>query len=359
MKKIKVRSKSWFKRAKDKMPSVSVCFSKLKVKSKVGKVAFVIVPLILAGGGVALGVTLTQNRDKPVDKIETDVNKDTRRIYLASSDHLTIPLTVKVEKRATVGEQIKDLFNLLKSDSKANTNSIKGVIPSATKLNSLEVFNDELVLDVSSEFLEYDQAQEVNVLESLIYTFSEYPNINMMSLYVDGEKLDKMPKTNISIPDFLDSRYGINRDHKNTTDVAGKNMLNVYYTKTYDAVSYLIPVSQYVDAKDSLELQFVNAINEPVDSSKGLTPSTVYQYIEKTQSNTDASKFRLSLKETAMKEEGVIKKDIYDIVSLTIDEYDSDLEVSFLVEDEEMMVEGIIDPNSYTVSDLIYNQVKL
>lgn len=359
MKKIKVRNKNWFRRAKDKLPSVSVCFSKLKVKSKIGKVAFVVVPLILAGGGVALGVTLTQREDKPVNKVDTDINKETRRVYLASNDHLTIPLTVKMDKRATVGEQIKEIFNLLKTDSKANTNSIKGVIPASTKLNSLEVFNDELVLDVSSEFLEYDQSQEVNVLESLIYTFSEYPNINMLSLYVDGKKLDKMPKTNLSIPDFLDSRYGINRDHKNTTDIAGKNMLNVYYTKTYDEVSYLIPVSQYVSATDNLEVQFVNAINESVDSSKGLKPSEVYQYIEKTQTNTNKEKFVLNLKETAMKEEGVIKKDIYDIVSLTIDEYSDDLQVSFTVEDEEMMVEGILDPNSYSVSDLIYNQVKL
>lgn len=356
---MKLREKSRWQRFKDKLPKMELCFSKLKIKSKVGKVAFVIVPLVLAGASIGIGVNLLNKEDKPVTKVETGANTKNRRIYLASNDNLTIPLTVKLAKRGTAAEELIEIFNLLKTDSKANTTSIKGLIPKDTKLNSLELFNDELILDVSSEFLNYDESKEINILESLVYTFSEYPEVNMLSIYVDGERLLKMPKTETVIPEFLETSFGINRDHRNTTDVAGKNRFNIYYTKTYDGASYLVPVSQYVENEGDVEVQLLKASKERVPSTYGLELASAYNHLATTQKNTEDSKLTINLNSSAMKEEGVIKKEVYDIVSLTLEEYQENLEVSFYVEEIEMMVEGLIDTSTYEVSDLIYNAIEL
>ncbi|HBD06011.1 MAG TPA: hypothetical protein DCY93_01185 [Firmicutes bacterium] len=358
MKKIKERGKSLWQRIKDKMPHMEVCFSKLKVKSKAGKLAFIFVPLILIGAGVGFGVGLTQGHKAPVTKVDL-TNYKNRRIYLVSNDNMTIPLTVSLQKRATVGEEIRDIFNLLKTDSRANTNSIKGLIPANTKLNSLEVFNDELVLDVSKEFLDYEKSSEKNLLESLTYTFGEYPDIEMLSIYVDGERLVKMPKNNTVVPDFLEKSFGINRNVNNATDISGKKMVNVYYTKTIDEKDYLVPVSQYVDAKQSEELQLVSAISANIDPTLGLKLCSEYSYIDATQKDEDSTNINLAVNKEALVEEGVVKKSLFELVSLTLeDSYDTKA-VNFYVEDEKMMVQGIVSPETYEVSSMIYNTIEL
>ena len=198
MKEIDVREKSIVEKIKKKFPQLEVAFVKRK---KPGKAALVIVPLLLTalGTGVGLGIYYNQKPNEPVDVIKQDTGEN-HRIYLVANDKTTVPLTVKTKKRNTIGENLKDLFNLLKTDSKANTNSIKGIVPAETKVNAIEVFNDELILDVSEEFLNYEPTKEVNILESLVYTFSEFPSINMLSIYVNGEKLEKMPQKNTLVP---------------------------------------------------------------------------------------------------------------------------------------------------------------
>lgn len=355
MKEIDVREKSIVEKIKKKFPQLEVAFVKRK---KPGKAALVIVPLLLTalGTGVGLGIYYNQKPNEPVDVIKQDTGEN-HRIYLVANDKTTVPLTVKTKKRNTIGENLKDLFNLLKTDSKANTNSIKGIVPAETKVNAIEVFNDELILDVSEEFLNYEPTKEVNILESLVYTFSEFPSINMLSIYVNGEKLEKMPQKNTLVPDFLQKNFGINRTTKNAEELTNKNMFNIYYTKKYDDVSYLIPVTQYVENEGTVESQFAKAINN--SAPDGMVLATQYNYISETQDDKNDEKVNLNLKQAALKEEGVVKKDVYEMVALTFNDLEKDYEISFEIEGESLVVEGIQDTKNFEVANLIYNQKEI
>lgn len=355
MKEIDVREKSIVEKIKKKFPQLEVAFAKRK---KPGKAALVIVPLLLTalGTGVGLGIYYNQKPNEPVDVIKQDTGEN-HRIYLVANDKTTVPLTVKTKKRNTIGENLKDLFNLLKTDSKANTNSIKGIVPAETKVNAIEVFNDELILDVSEEFLNYEPTKEVNMLESLVYTFSEFPSINMLSIYVNGEKLEKMPQKNTLVPDFLQKNFGINRTTKNAEELTNKNMFNIYYTKKYDDVSYLIPVTQYVENEGTVESQFAKAINN--SAPDGMVLATQYNYISETQDDKNNEKVNLNLKQAALKEEGVVKKDVYEMVALTFNDLEKDYEISFEIEGESLVVEGIQDTKNFEVANLIYNQKEI
>lgn len=358
MKKIKERGKSLWQRFKGKMPHVEICFSKLKMKSKASKAALVLVPLVLIGAGVGVGIGLTQNTNAPVSKVDV-TNYKNRRIYLVSNDNITIPLTVSLLKRATPGEEIRDIFNLLKTDSKAGSNSIKGLIPASTKLNSLEIFNDELILDVSKEFLDYEKSSEVNLLESITYTFADFPDVKMLSIYVDGEKLEKMPKNNTVIPDFLQKRFGINRQTDDISNIANKQMVNIYYTKNIDDKSYLVPVSHYVDSNLSMEKQLIEAVSSTVENSLGLTICDEYTFLDDTQEDDNDKEFNLTVKQDALVNEGVVKKSLLDIISLTINDSYNKVAVNFYIEDETVMVEGVVSQDTYEVSNLIYNSVAI
>lgn len=357
MKKLKEKGPSVFERIKNKMPKVHMCFKPMK--GKWGKVAFVVVPLVVAAVGAGVGIYLTGQTKEPPKTVEVVTNKVNRRVYLVSADELTIPLTVGLTKRDTTQEEMVEVFALLKEDSKANTGTIKGLIPKETKLNSLELFENELILDMSADFLNYKANDESKLLESIVYTYSEFPDVNMISLYIDGARLEKLPKNNTAVTMCLSTSIGINRESKKAVDVTGKQMINVYYQKAIDNRNYLVPVSQYVDKKDSLEVQLVNAVNEPLDESRGLKTLTDYSLVSQIQTNTDKTKFVLNLKDAALKEEGVVKRSLYDLVSLTMADLVEAKEISFVIEEEEMMVEGLLDPEVYEVSNYIYNQVEI
>ena len=81
--------------------------------------------------------------------------------------------------------------------------------------------------------------------------------------------------------------------------------------------------------------------------------------INKIQDDNDDNKFVLNLKDDSLVEKGVVKRSLYDLVSLTLDGFVDSKEISFKVENEEMMVEGLLDPEVYEVSSYIYNQVQL
>lgn len=174
-----------------------------------------------------------------------------------------------------------EVFSLLKEDSKANSNSIKGLIPKDTKMNSLELFDNELTLDFSKEFLEYNANNESKLLESIVYTYSEFPGVDMVTLYVDGQRVEKLPKNNTVVPMCVTTSIGINRESKSASEIAGKQMINVYYQKTIDDKNYIIPVSQYVSKETTSELQFVNAINTPLTEKRGLNKLSDYELINK------------------------------------------------------------------------------
>ena len=327
-------------------------------KSKVGKAAFVIVPLVVAAVGAGVGIYFGEKGKAPT-QVEVTTNKVNHRIYLVSSDNLTIPLTVSLNKRDTIQEEMLEVFSLLKEDSKANSNSIKGLIPKDTKMNSLELFDNELTLDLSKEFLEYNANNESKLLESIVYTYSEFPGVDMVTLYVDGQRVEKLPKNNTVVPMCATTSIGINRESKSASEIAGKQMINVYYQKTIDDKNYIVPVSQYVSKETTSELQFVNAINTPLTEKRGLTKLSDYELINKIQDDNDDNKFVLNLKDDSLVEKGVVKRSLYDLVSLTLDGFVDSKEISFKVENEEMMVEGLLDPEVYEVSSYIYNQVQL
>ena len=356
MNKLKEKGPSLWSKIKSKLPNIQVCLK--PTKTKVGKVAFVVVPLVVAAVGASFGIYLTEKTNTTKTPVTISANKVNHRVYLVNADDLTIPLTVSINKRETTQEEMLEVFDLLKEDSKANTGTIKGLIPKDTKLKEIELFEKELMLDFSKEFLNYSTTSEDKLLESIVYTFSEFPDVESISLYVEGERLDKLPKNNTAVPMCITTNIGINRETKKAIDVAGKQMINVYYQKTIGDKAFMVPVSQYVSKDDTIEVQLVNAINQPLTESKGLKLQSDYSLINKIQTD-DTDKFVLNVNQESLVEEGVVKRSLYDLVSLTMTNLVSAKDISFIIENEEVQVEGLLDSKTYEVANYVYNQVEI
>ena len=87
--------------------------------------------------------------------------------------------------------------------------------------------------------------------------------------------------------------------------------------------------------------------------------ATQYNYISETQNDKNDEKVNLNLKQAALKEEGVVKKDVYEMVALTFNDLEKNYEISFEIEGESLVVEGIQDTKNFEVANLIYNQKEI
>lgn len=319
----------------------------------------IIIPCLLALGGAFLGTLQKEKKNKDNDIIvEVVSNKVQRRIYLISSDDLTIPLTVEKEKRDTLQEEIYDVFNLLKTSSKASSSSIKGFINDKTKLNSFTLENNILTMDFSKEFLDYGSFNESRILEALTLSFVQFEEIEGITLLIEGSKINHLPRQNVKVDEVLTLKKGINNIFQSTLEIVEKEKTIVFYEKDYDSKTFLVPLSLYAEKGETSNITFVNGVNYILPAKLGLKKIEEYNVLSKKQISSTSS-FALQVKKELLIDSTYVDKKLFDLITLSLDLLDIDLPVAFLNEEEQIPVQGVYDQESIQVNSIMYNEIKI
>lgn len=313
-------------------------------------------PLVGAILGSTLGIREYNKNKTPQSDVVVELTKDqvNRRVYLISKDNLTIPLSVSLNKKATLQEEIMDVYNLLKVDSNLSNNYLKGFINNDVKMNKLEIKDKVLSLDFSSNILN-EMTNQNKIIEALTLSFVSFDEIEALEIYINGTKLNEM--VSLYLPDKLDEDFGVNQDFYYTSSIIGKEKQIVFYERTYEEnYSYLVPVSVYVNKGENINQTFVNAtkVSQPV--STHLKKLDIYKSLENSENNEEHT---YSIKTSALVDEECVNKELFDLISLSYDLMKMDNKVSFVLEGEMIPVDGIYNEEDTKVSDIIYNEVKL
>jgi spore germination protein GerM len=83
------------------------------------------------------------------------------------------------------------------------TEDLTGVIPEGVTVNSVKVDKDMVIVDFSSQILDYGggAAWEKGIVQSILLSLTELPGITKVQFLVNGEKIDYLPEgTEISQP---------------------------------------------------------------------------------------------------------------------------------------------------------------
>lgn len=318
-------------------------------KAKRGiKIGFIIsLPLLLLGIGTTIGVyEHLQDQDKLKDEVIVPTETITRRVYLLSKDNITIPVSIKMSKFNSVEEEILEVFSLLKEDSKLNSSYFQGVIPKDTMVLSLQIDEGLLTLNLSEEFLNQSFSQ-TSIESSLTYTMLQFEEINKLSLCVE----DKYQS------DILTTSIGINVSNYNLTSIVDKELMTYYYQKEYGGTNFYIPKSIYVEKANSDNLTFFNGLSYRLPGTYGLKKIDTYSYLSSSQVEADTMTFAID--KNGLADENLVKKDLYDLILLSMDIMGRSDTVSFTLEGEEIAVEGIVSSEEYQVSSISYNEVEL
>lgn len=262
----------------------------------------------------------------------------TNNIYLLNSNNLLGRTSVVVNYDNTIDKAF-ELLNVLIIGGEGESlipSGFKSIIPSDTTILGIDFKNGLMSVNFSNELLNIDKSHEVSMIESIIYTLTEIEDVKEVNLYVDGNPLTILPKTNTILSSSLNRKFGINKQY-DITSLNNINQVTVYYIDKNNDDYYYVPVTKYVnDDREKIKI-----IIEDLTSSK-IYSSNLMSFLN---SNTELLEVQNENNIMELTFNNYIlsnfdKKDILEEVIYTIclsikDNYDVE-EVIFNVENEEI-----------------------
>lgn len=165
---------------------------------KIGIIFFVILMIVLIGG--YLGIQYVRNKENeetiveeytPQEEITEDqVRQTIVSLYFPSKETNELnPEARLIDIKEIINNPYEKLIDLLMEGPKNDKN--KTIIPENTKLNKNYLENDCVVLDFSSEFLNYskeDKNEKINLINSIVNTLTELTEVNQVKILIDGNE---------------------------------------------------------------------------------------------------------------------------------------------------------------------------
>ncbi|MBC8387407.1 MAG: GerMN domain-containing protein [Actinobacteria bacterium] len=150
------------------------------------------------------------------EELEEDKDKET-----SEENKETEPLTIKVyyadsivqylvgEERIISGthKYLSAFMELLKPPLEPGHMTL---VPATTKVNRISFDNGNIALDLSPEFVNdrfKSDVQDILLVYSIVNTFTEFPKVNTVSFYINGEKLDTLGQLDISNSLYRDESW--------------------------------------------------------------------------------------------------------------------------------------------------------
>ena len=298
-----------------------------------------------------LVIYLIPSNRKDIDlknnSIEYTYNNVESTIYLVDSNDYVARTTIPTCKCEGV-DLAKDLLEgLVVGGTKNNIipNGFRSIIPPDVTIKDINLQENVLTINFSKELLEVNDKDEDKMIESIIYTLTSIDGIDKVIIKVEGEVLNKLPNSKTNIPTVLDKSYGINKsyDLSNLNDILS---YTTYYTSTYNDTKYYVPVTKYINSKDSDVVKII---------IKELGSSPIYQTNLMSYLNANAvlndyeldnNKLKLNFNELLLNDldkKNILEEVIYTISLSMNNIYDNLESVSFLVNNEEIYTININD----------------
>ncbi|MBQ9730948.1 MAG: GerMN domain-containing protein [Bacilli bacterium] len=320
------------------------------------KILFKLLPIVLTLV-IAAGFIVFRNNDPTVDDPTIkEENEDfvKRKLYLLSNDNMIVPVTISFEKKAGLADELYYVISLLKEDSKINDN-LKGVINKDASITELTIQNKVLTIGFSKEFLNYSIKNELRIIESLVWTMSQYDEIDAININVDGKLLTKMPLGKTPLPKDMTKDIGIN-NHIFPGLLNAKRVVT-YYTKTIGEQEMFVPVSNNL-MEDTVSV-FLDLSMQKVPVIYGLKPLDDLKNAEIVSVNEDEQNISFELTTSCLIEEDLVDYDVYYSLQVALSSYKEDCTISITIEGEELKVDGLLDEDEQKISSVIYNEIKI
>lgn len=220
---------------------------------------------------------LSQDKNTNLDEVEYVSNLNTTHIYLLNKDNYLVKVDILINPEEVSKQALEILKNLYTSNKKYN--NLKGLIPSNTKINKIDFVNNTLIIDFSSDLLKVNKDLEEKVIESIVYSLLEIKGVNNIQIKIDGKIVNKLEKSNITLPDILDNSLGINKTFA-INSLKDIQSVVLYYVFNNDNSDYYVPVTKYINSREDKVKIIIDSLQGSFTSSTNLKSYLNYKDIK-------------------------------------------------------------------------------
>jgi len=174
-----------------------------------------------------------------------------RELYLIDADGMVAPQTVELPKSEQVATQAMEYLVKGGPVTDILPNGFEAVLPQGTEILGLNAEDDgTMVVDVSTEFENYEADYELKILQAMTYTLTQFDDVDRIALWINGYPQDTMPVDGTPIQEGYSRANGINLTHSDTIDMIDSMPVTLYFPATYNDNHYTVPVTQHISVKD-------------------------------------------------------------------------------------------------------------
>lgn len=190
------------------------------------------------------------------DNVEVIYTSNTvnQEIYLLGENSYLVKFQVFLEEE-DVSFKVKKIIDYLRVDSsKKRPIGLSGIIPTDAKLLDVKVQDHRAILNFSKEILDVDERLEERLIEAIVYSVTGLFEIEEVSILIEGNVLEVLPKSNKRIDSILTRDFGINKVY-DITNRNGIQKVTIFYLDKISNNNYYVPVTRYVnDSRDKIKI---------------------------------------------------------------------------------------------------------
>src|SRR5699024_4244775 len=125
-------------------------------------------------------------------------------------------------------------------------NGFEGVIPEDTEILGLDLEDDgTMIVDVSTEFENYEPEDELKILQAMTYTLTQFDKVDRIGLWINGYPQDAMPVDGTPIKEGYSRANGINLANFDTIDLIDIKSVTLFFLVRYCYNYYYVALIQY------------------------------------------------------------------------------------------------------------------
>lgn len=281
--------------------------------------------------------------------------QDQIQIYVLDKDATLIPMAKSIEPGYDVVDKIKFMLEAMRVDHVFG--EFTGVLSADTIVENVLIENGCASIYFNDAFVNYQEEQELRLLEAITWGVTQFQDIQQVQLYVNDTILSTMPLAHTPIPNPLNRKLGINHFEAATSALHQGDTITVFYTKEIDGQAYFVPKSKRI-AGNVQDMEFVvKEVLQDVSVSSNLTQPLFEDNIDIMDlPRQEADTLIVNMNHALLASDRSAKQSAYEALVLSLaNTFDVD-KVMVTVEDTVISIHGS-NEEALEVSSLSYNPI--
>ncbi|ASN05074.1 GerMN domain-containing protein [Virgibacillus necropolis] len=195
------------------------------------------------------------------------------QLFLLDSNGMVVPQTFELPATKEVATQALEYLVKDGPVTQLLPNGFQAVLPAGTEILGLDSREDgTMIVDVSNNFKNYDAEKELEVLQAMTYTLTQFDSVDKVKLWINGHPVNEMPVNGTPVSDGYTRANGINMIQTDTIDYLESEAVTLYYPTAHNDTNYFVPVTQYIKMNEANQYEsIVSALIEGPQYNSNVT----------------------------------------------------------------------------------------